>query len=95
MITMRMFGLEMLHRRNGCRALTQEEQDEVVLKYSNNEHAKAFLRLRPTILEQVWDDVPTDEDKRHTISDNEFDSDVEVGDLLTFKGIDGEPNMDE
>ena len=53
------------------------------------------FQLRPTNLEQVWDDVPTDEDKRRTISDNEFDSDVEEGDLLTFEGINGEASMDE
>ncbi|KAG5577037.1 hypothetical protein H5410_057171 [Solanum commersonii] len=76
MITTCMFGLEMLHHRNGCRALTQEQLDEIATKYPLNEHTDALLGLGPAFLEPVWDDVPTDEDKRRTMSDSESDSDV-------------------
>ncbi|KAG5610947.1 hypothetical protein H5410_022228 [Solanum commersonii] len=45
--------------------------------------------------EAVWDDVPTDEDKRRTMSDSEFDSDAEKGDILALEGTDDDADMDE
>ncbi|KAH0714807.1 hypothetical protein KY284_007712 [Solanum tuberosum] len=69
MIMARMFGLEMLRHRNGCRASTQEQLDE--------------------------DDVPTNEDKRRTMSDSESDSEVDEGDLLAIEGTGGDADMDE
>ncbi|KAG5595757.1 hypothetical protein H5410_036989 [Solanum commersonii] len=38
--------------------------DEIQTKYPLNENVEVLLGLGPTFLEPVWDDVPTDEDKR-------------------------------
>ncbi|KAH0685764.1 hypothetical protein KY284_016317 [Solanum tuberosum] len=64
MITARMFGFEMLRHRNGCRASSQEQLDKIAKKYPLNEPDEALLGLGTAFLEPVWDDVPTDEDKR-------------------------------
>uniref|UniRef100_M1DIP7 Putative plant transposon protein domain-containing protein n=1 Tax=Solanum tuberosum TaxID=4113 RepID=M1DIP7_SOLTU len=82
-------------RRNGCQASSQEQLDEIATKYPLNEHAEALLGLGPTFLEPVWDDVPTDEDKRRTMSDSESDSDADEGDLLALEGTGGDADMDE
>jgi len=95
MIMARMFGLEMLRHRNGCRASTQEQLDEVATKYPLNEQAEALLGLGRAFIEPVWDDVPTDEDKRRTVSDSESDSEADEGDLLAIEGTGGNANMDE
>lgn len=58
-----MYGLEMLPHKNGCRASSQENLDEVAKKYPLNEHAMAMLGLGPDFFELVWDDVSNDEDK--------------------------------
>ncbi|KAH0768967.1 hypothetical protein KY290_012948 [Solanum tuberosum] len=85
----------MLRHRNRCRASSQEQLDKIATKYPLNEHAEALLGLGPAFLEPVWDDVPTDEDKRRTVLDSEFDSDAEEGDLLALEGTNGDANMDE
>ncbi|KAH0761031.1 hypothetical protein KY290_017104 [Solanum tuberosum] len=95
MIMACMFGLEMLRHRNGCRASTQEQLDEVATKYPLNEQAEALLGLGRAFIEPVWDDVPTDEDKRRTMSDSESDSEADEGDLLAIEGTGGNANMDE
>ncbi|KAH0712429.1 hypothetical protein KY289_008388 [Solanum tuberosum] len=95
MIMARMFGLEMLRHRNGCRASTQEQLDEVATKYPLNEQAEALLGLGRAFIEPVWDDVPTDEDKRRTMSDSESDSEADEVDLLAIEGTGGNANMDE
>lgn len=41
---------------------------EVASKYPLNMRAIAMLGLSPKYFEPVWDDVPTDEDKRQTAS---------------------------
>ncbi|KAG5580476.1 hypothetical protein H5410_051103 [Solanum commersonii] len=66
-------------RRNGCSSSTEEQLDEIASRYPLNEHVEALLGLWPTFLEPVWDDVPTDEGKRQTMSDNEFECDAEEG----------------
>ncbi|KAK4724170.1 hypothetical protein R3W88_026949 [Solanum pinnatisectum] len=68
LITTHMFGLEMLFHRNGCRVSTQEQLDEIARMYPLNEHDDALLGLGPAFLEPIWVDVPTDEDKRRTMS---------------------------
>ncbi|KAG5619740.1 hypothetical protein H5410_004958 [Solanum commersonii] len=95
MITTRMFRLEMLRHRNGYQASSQEQLDEIAMKYPLNEYAEVLLGLELAFLEPVFDDVPTDEDKRRTMSDSEFDSDEEEGDLLALEGTNGDANMDE
>ncbi|KAG5581074.1 hypothetical protein H5410_051701 [Solanum commersonii] len=59
------------------------------MKHSLKEHVEALLGLKPAFLEPVWDDVPIDEDKRRTMSDSEFDSDVEESDHLALEGTGG------
>uniref|UniRef100_M1DMD4 Uncharacterized protein n=1 Tax=Solanum tuberosum TaxID=4113 RepID=M1DMD4_SOLTU len=54
----------------------QEQLDEIATRYPLNEHADALLGLGPAFLEPVWDDIPTDEDKRRTMSNSESDSDA-------------------
>ncbi|KAG5632702.1 hypothetical protein H5410_004419 [Solanum commersonii] len=49
----------------------------------------------PTFLDPVWDDVPTDENKRRAMSDSESDSKEEEGDLLALEGTGGDADMDE
>uniref|UniRef100_M1DQL3 Putative plant transposon protein domain-containing protein n=1 Tax=Solanum tuberosum TaxID=4113 RepID=M1DQL3_SOLTU len=95
MIMALMFGMEMLRHRNGCRASTQEQLDEVATKYPLNEQAEELLGLGRAFIEPVWDDVPTDEDKRRTMSDSESDSKEEEGDLLAIEGTGGDVDMDE
>lgn len=68
--------------------------DKVATKYPLNEHAKSMLGLGPEFLESVWDDVPTNEDKRRTTSDSESDSDFEEGDLLALEDTGGDADMD-
>ncbi|KAG5606674.1 hypothetical protein H5410_028166 [Solanum commersonii] len=46
-------------------------------------------------MQLVWDDAPTDEDKRRTMSDSEFDPDANEGDLLALEGTDSDVDMDE
>uniref|UniRef100_M1DA43 Uncharacterized protein n=1 Tax=Solanum tuberosum TaxID=4113 RepID=M1DA43_SOLTU len=62
---------------------------------SRRDHVEALLGLGPAFLELIWDDVPTDEDKRRTMSDNESDSEAAEGDLLALEGTGGDANMDE
>jgi len=95
LITTHMFGQEMLCHRNGHRASTQEQLDEIATRYPLNEHDEALLGLGPAFLEPVWDDIPTDEDKRRTMSDNESNSDAEDGDLLGLEGTIDDADMDE
>ena len=45
MITQCMYVFKMLCHKNGCRASSQEELDEVAVKYPLNEHSKVMLRL--------------------------------------------------
>ncbi|KAG5605047.1 hypothetical protein H5410_026539 [Solanum commersonii] len=82
MIMARLFGLEMLRPRNGCRASSQVQLDKNAMKYPLNEHAEALLGLGPAFLEPVWDDVLTDEDKWQTMSDSESDFEADEDDLL-------------
>uniref|UniRef100_M1D8X4 Putative plant transposon protein domain-containing protein n=1 Tax=Solanum tuberosum TaxID=4113 RepID=M1D8X4_SOLTU len=51
MIMALMFGMEMLRHRNGCRASTQEQLDEVAMKYPLNEQAEALLGLGRAFIE--------------------------------------------
>lgn len=67
MIIGHMFGLDMLDHRNGCRSSTQEQWDEIKIKYPLNNHVEALLGIRPIFFEPVWDEVPIDEDKIHTM----------------------------
>ncbi|KAH0715229.1 hypothetical protein KY284_008134 [Solanum tuberosum] len=62
---------------------------------SFNLGAEALLGLGRAFIEPVWDDVPTDEDKRRTMSDSESDSEAEEGDLLAFQGIGGDADINE
>ncbi|KAG5592144.1 hypothetical protein H5410_042658 [Solanum commersonii] len=95
MIMARMFGLEMLRHRNGCRASTQEQLNEIATKYPLNEQTEALLGLGRAFIKPVWDDVPTNEDKRQTMSDSESDSEAEEDDLLALEGTNGDVDMDE
>uniref|UniRef100_M1DGC2 Uncharacterized protein n=1 Tax=Solanum tuberosum TaxID=4113 RepID=M1DGC2_SOLTU len=46
-------------------------------------------------LEPVWDDVPTDEDKRRIMSNNESDYADEEGELYALEGTECDDGMDE
>ncbi|KAH0693290.1 hypothetical protein KY285_020387 [Solanum tuberosum] len=76
-------GLENMHRPtlttlegNKRDDVITEQLDEIATRYPLNEHADALLGLGPAFLEPVWDDIPTDEDKRRTMSNSESDSDA-------------------
>lgn len=63
MITTRMFRLEMLRLKNGCRDSTKEQLDEVESKYPLNEHVDALVAFRPAFLEPLQDNVVPGEDR--------------------------------
>ncbi|KAG5590955.1 hypothetical protein H5410_041469 [Solanum commersonii] len=58
----RMYGLEMLHHQNGCRVSTEEQLG---------------AGIDSEFHEPVDDDIPTEEDRLHTGSDVDSDSDTE------------------
>lgn len=47
-----------------------------------NEHVEVILGMGPQLTEPVWDDIPTNYDKKRITSDRESDSDAEEGNLL-------------
>lgn len=63
-------------------------------KYPLNEHANAMLGLGPEYFEPVWDDIPTDENKRWISSDSESNSADEKGDLLALEDTGGDAGID-
>lgn len=78
LIMARMYGLEMLRYQNGCRASTGVQLGDVERRYPLNTHAKAWLGIGPAFHESLDDDIPTDEDRLHTSSNVDSDSDEEV-----------------
>uniref|UniRef100_M1DFJ3 Uncharacterized protein n=1 Tax=Solanum tuberosum TaxID=4113 RepID=M1DFJ3_SOLTU len=70
------------------------ELSDIERRYPLNEHAKAMLGLVPEFLEPVWDDVPTNVDKRRTMSDSESDFDEE-GEPLAIEGTAVDDGIDE
>ncbi|KAH0672406.1 hypothetical protein KY290_024647 [Solanum tuberosum] len=77
LIMARMYGLEMLHHQNGCLASTDMQLGDVERRYPLNAHAKALLGISPEFCEPVDNDIPTNEERLHTSSDVESDSDEE------------------
>uniref|UniRef100_M1DCP2 Putative plant transposon protein domain-containing protein n=1 Tax=Solanum tuberosum TaxID=4113 RepID=M1DCP2_SOLTU len=77
LIMARMYGLEMLHHLNGCRASSDVQLGEVERRYPLNAHAKSLLGIGLAFHEPMDDDIPTDDDRLHTGSDVDFDSETE------------------
>ncbi|KAG5570514.1 hypothetical protein H5410_060280 [Solanum commersonii] len=78
-------GAQIGHAQGKSISRKKEQLDEIATRYPLNEQANALLGLGPVFFEPVWDDVPTDEDKRRTTSDSESDSDAEESDLWLLR----------
>ncbi|KAG5577264.1 hypothetical protein H5410_057398 [Solanum commersonii] len=78
LIMARMYGLEMLRHQNGCMASTDIQLGDVQRRYPLNAHAKALLGIGPKFRESVNNDILTNEERLHTSSDVESNSDEEV-----------------
>ncbi|KAH0636583.1 hypothetical protein KY290_037008 [Solanum tuberosum] len=74
----RIYGLDMLHHQNGYRVSTDVQVGDIERKYPLNAHAKALLGICPAFYESIGNEIPTDEERLHTSSDVEFDSNEEV-----------------
>ncbi|KAG5576135.1 hypothetical protein H5410_056269 [Solanum commersonii] len=76
-----MYGLEMLLHQNGCLTSTNLQLGDVERRNPLNSHAKALLGIGSAFRELVDDDILTDEERLHTSSNVESDSDNKVDPL--------------
>lgn len=73
-----MYGLEMLRHPNGCLASSNVQQGEIERDYTQNAHIEDLIGVGRTFHQPVSYDIPTDEDRLHTSSDVESNSNEEV-----------------
>lgn len=68
-----MYGLTMLQLKIEGRPTTQQEVRTVELDYPLRPHARTMLRIGLDFDEPLDDDVPTDEERRMSYSNDEFE----------------------
>uniref|UniRef100_M1DA67 Uncharacterized protein n=1 Tax=Solanum tuberosum TaxID=4113 RepID=M1DA67_SOLTU len=96
MIMAQMYGLEMLRHRNGCWASTDKKLGQVERRYPLNAHVKAMFGIGPEFHEPMDDDIPINEDRLHTGSDVDSNSDTEeVDPAQVGDEVDGRDAMED
>lgn len=95
MIIAHMYELQMLRHRNWCRVSTWNQFEKVEHRYTLNEHNKVVLRLGPNFYEPTDDYIPTDEEKLHTVSNIDTNSEEEVEQPLALEEARGDDDMED
>ncbi|KAH0669439.1 hypothetical protein KY285_025463 [Solanum tuberosum] len=95
LIMARMYGLEMLRHQNDCHDSTDMQLDEVERRYPLNDHARALLGIGPEFWEPIENDIPTDEENMHTVSNVDSDSEEEIDPAQTDDEVDGGDAMED
>lgn len=71
MITIRMYGLQMLTLRTSGRPTTEEEFKYIERRYPLNDHTRSVLGIGPQVFEPLDNDIPMDVEHQRASSDVE------------------------